>query len=134
MSEQEFNAIFSKRLRYYLTKNNMTQVELAKKLGVGSTSVYNWCNGIKSPRMDKVDAMCSLFNCRRSDLMEEKSEHEYYLNEETAKAAQEIFDNKELRALFDVQRDMDPEDLQALHSMALALKRKERGNIDDTGC
>lgn len=28
-----------------------------KKLGVGSTSVYNWCNGIKSPRMDKVDVM-----------------------------------------------------------------------------
>lgn len=72
MPEQEFNAIFSKRLRYYLGKNNMTQLELAKKLGVGTTSVYNWCNGIKTPRMDKVDAMCELFHCKRSDLMEEK--------------------------------------------------------------
>ena len=42
--------------------------------------------------------------------------------------------NKELKALFDVQKDMDPDDLKALHSMALALKRKERGDIDDTGC
>lgn len=50
----------------------MTQVELAKKLGVGTTSVYNWCNGIKTPRMNKVDAMCDLFHCRRSDLIEEK--------------------------------------------------------------
>ena len=58
----------------------------------------------------------------------------YYLNDETAKVAQEIFENKELRALFDVQKDMEPEDLRALHNMALALKRKERGNIDDTGC
>ena len=48
--------------------------------------------------------------------------------------AQEIFENKELRALFDVQRGMSVEDLQALHNMALALKRKERGDIDDTGC
>ena len=71
MPEQDFNAIFSKRLRYYLNQYGMTQAELAKKLGVGTTSVYNWCNGIKTPRMDKVDAMCDLFHCKRSDLMEE---------------------------------------------------------------
>lgn len=71
MPEQEFNAVFSKRLRYYLSKYEMTQAELAKRLGVGTTSVYNWCNGIKTPRMDKVDVMCDLFNCSRSDLIEE---------------------------------------------------------------
>ena len=69
MPEQEFNAVFSKRLRYYLSEFNMTQVDLAKKLGVGTTSVYNWCKGIKTPRMDKVDAMCDLFHCNRSDLI-----------------------------------------------------------------
>lgn len=73
MSEREFNQIFSERLRYYLDKYNMTQLELSKRLGVGTTSVYNWCNGIKTPRMDKVDAMCKIFNCKRSDLMEDKS-------------------------------------------------------------
>lgn len=73
MPEQDFNAVFSKRLRYYLNKYEITQVELAKRLGVGTTSVYNWCNGKKSPRMDKVDAMCDLFHCNRSDLMEEKT-------------------------------------------------------------
>ena len=71
MSEKDFNTIFSKRLRFFLNKYEMTQNELAKRLGVGTTSVYNWCNGIKTPRMDKVDAMCNIFNCRRSDLMEE---------------------------------------------------------------
>lgn len=74
MSVEEFNAIFSKRLRYYLSKYNMTQLELSKRLGVGTTSVYNWCNGIKTPRMDKVDSMCEIFNCNRSDLIEDKSE------------------------------------------------------------
>lgn len=76
MPEQEFNAVFSKRLRYYLSEYNMTQAELAKRLGVGTTSVYNWCNGLKTPRMDKVDAMCDLFHCSRSDLMsDENTEH-----------------------------------------------------------
>lgn len=137
MPEQEFNAIFSKRLRYYLNQHDMSQADLAKKLGVGTTSVYNWCNGIKTPRMDKVDAMCDLFHCKRSDLIEDKPEAKtdtnYYLNDETAKAAKEIFENKELRLLFDAARDADAEDLQTVHSMLLALKRKERGN-DDTGC
>lgn len=65
---------------------------------------------------------------------DEKEGNKYYLNEETAQVAQEIFENKELRSLFDVQKDMEPEDLKALHNMALALKRKERRDIDDTGC
>lgn len=137
MSEQEFNSIFSKRLRYYLEKNNMTQVELSKKLGVGTTSVYNWCNGVKSPRMDKVDAMCKLFGCRRSDLMEDETENRstgYYLNDDTAQVAQEIFENKDLRVLFDAARDAKPEDLRTTYDMLMALKRKERGDDDDAGC
>lgn len=73
MLERDFNQIFSERLRYYLSKHEMTQLELSKRLGVGTTSVYNWCNGIKTPRMDKVDAMCKIFDCKRSDLMEDKS-------------------------------------------------------------
>ena len=74
MSEREFNVIFSERLRYYLKKYEITQLELSKHLGVGTTSVYNWCNGIKTPRMDKVDAMCEIFHCKRSDLMEDKTD------------------------------------------------------------
>lgn len=72
MSTEEFNKMFSKKLRYYLEKYNMTQLDLSKRLGVGTTSVYNWCNAIKTPRMDKVDAMCEIFNCNRSDLIEDK--------------------------------------------------------------
>ena len=70
MSESDFKKIFSNRLQHYLEINDMTQAELSKRLGVGTTSVSNWCLGIKTPRMDKVDAMCNIFGCRRRDLME----------------------------------------------------------------
>lgn len=129
MPYEEFNKLFAKNLRYYLNKNNMTQAELAKRLNVGTTSVYNWCNGIKSPRMDKVDAMCDIFNCKRSNLIEDKEhveENEYYLDPETAKKAQEIFENKQLSLLFDAARDADPEDLETVHTMLMALKNKEK--------
>lgn len=62
---------------------------------------------------------------------EEPTETEkYYSNDETAEIAQEIFENKELRLLFDAAKDAQPEDLQTVHQMLLALKRKERGDID----
>ena len=132
MSDSEFIKIFSKRLRYYLDYYNISQADLARRLGVGTTSVSNWVNGIKTPRMSKVDMMCEIFHCKRSDLMEEKeAEPEgYYVDPRTAEIAQEIKDSHELSALFDVQRDLPPEDLQAVYQMVLALKRKEadRGN------
>ena len=136
MPEQEFNAVFSKRLRHYLNKFDMTQAELAKKLGVGTTSVYNWCNGIKTPRMDKVDAMSDLFHCNRSDLIEEKSEETndyYYLNDETRQIAQEAFENPELRSLFHVARDIPPERLKAHIAFMKNLKEQEQGKHDE-GC
>ena len=58
----------------------------------------------------------------------------YYLNDETAEMAQQLFENKDLRILFDTAKDATPEDLQTVHSMLLALKKKERGYTDDTGC
>lgn len=119
MSEREFNIIFSERLRYYLKKYDMTQIELAKKLGVGSTSVYNWCNGIKTPRMDKVDAMCKIFNCKRSDLMADATEQKYtyYSDDDVREAAQFLFNNPEYRVLFDATRKVKPEDIQFVKEM-----------------
>ena len=43
---------------------------------------------------------------------------------------EEIFENKELRMLFDASRNATPEDLLTVRDMMLALKRKERGDVD----
>ncbi len=68
--EKEFNKVFANRLNYYLQEFKMTQKSLADKLNVGTSTVSNWAKGLKSPRMDKVDAMCEIFGCSRSDLVE----------------------------------------------------------------
>lgn len=82
MSEKNFNEVFSKRLRYYMNRYNINQAELAKKLGVGTTSVHNWCGGIKTPRMDKVDKMCEIFGCLRSDLINDNTNASFSLSDE----------------------------------------------------
>ncbi len=108
---------------------------VAEKSGVTKSTFSDWKAGRYIPKRDKMEKIARVLNVSVDYLMNGKTDDEpaYYLNEETAQAAQEIFQNKELRALFDVQRYMEPEDLRALHNMALALKRKESGS-DDTGC
>ena len=69
MKSKSFNDVFSKNLRYYFDLSGMTQAEFAKKLGVGTTSIYNWLSGVKTPRMDKVDSMCKLLGIHREDLI-----------------------------------------------------------------
>lgn len=119
MPEQDFNAVFSKRLRYYLNKFEITQVELAKKLGVGTTSVYNWCNGIKSPRMDKFDAMCDLFHCNRSDLMEDKSTTSSELTARDEKDIAKILEQtkEQLLSQEGLMFDGDPASPEAINSI-----------------
>ena len=62
---------------------------------------------------------------------EEKEGEKYYLNEETAQMAQKLFENKELRILFDAAQDATPEDLKTTYDMLMALKKKERGTNAD---
>lgn len=137
MCEKDFNQLFSKRLRHYLNASGMTQAELANKLGVGTTSVYNWVNGLKTPRMDKVDKMCAIFHIRREDLLTDNHRYDtgkpaistikepvgYYTNPETVKVAQEIFDNSNLRILFDAAKDSSPEQLKLAAKMLREFKK-----------
>ena len=128
-------ASFKEMLKYLRLRENLSQSELAEKLGVAKSTISMYEVGKREPDFETLEAIADLFNVDMNFLLgKDGSENDrYYINDETAKAAQEIFENQELRALFDVQRDMEPDDLRALHNMALALKRKERGN-DDTGC
>lgn len=77
--------------------------------------------------MDKVDIMCDLFQCSRSDLIEDKPEKDapYYLNDETREIAQEVFEKPELRSLFHVARDIPPKRLNAYIEFMKSLKEQE---------
>ena len=129
MSDEQQKKVFAKNLNKYLEDSGKTQREVAQAIGVIPTTFNTWCLAQALPRMGKVQALADYFGINKSDLIEDKSiEHkdEYYLNPETKKVAQEIFENKELRLLFDAAKDASPEDLQTVHTMLLALKKKER--------
>ena len=114
-------------------EKGVKDADVAKATGITKSTFSDWKNGRSKPKDEKLLKIAEYFEVTLDYLRtgEEPSQPDsYYLSDETAQVAQEIFENKELRALFDVQRGMAPEDLKALHQMALALKRKESGNID----
>lgn len=124
---------FKDMLKYFRMREGLSQSELAAKLGVSVSRISMYEVGKREPDFETEEKIADFFNTDLNTLrgrdIEEGGET-YYLNEETAEMAQAIFENKELRVLFDAARDASPDDLQTVHSMLLALKRKEQGNID----
>ena len=129
MSDLGNKQIMAKNIRKYMELNNMTQTDLCNALGLKFMTVSDWVNAKSYPRIDKIEMMANYFGISKADLVEESTEKkEYYIDPRTAEIAQEIKDSRELSALFDVQRNMSPEDLQTVYQLALALKKKEQGS------
>ncbi len=125
--------IFSENLRTQLARAEKNQTDLQKYMGVSSSTVSDWMHGVKMPRMDKIQSICNWLGIQKSDLLEEKANSEgYYLNPETAKAAQELFDDPNMRILFDAARDARPEDLQKAADYLKAVKAMQLG-LDNEG-
>ena len=120
------------RIESLRKERKISQGNLEKELGFSNGSISKWKTSM--PKPERLQKIADYFGVSVDYLMtgkEKEGGERYYLNEETTKMAQTIFENKELRMLFDAAQDASPDDLQAVHSMLLALKRKERGNIDD---
>ena len=67
--EKDYSEVLSKNIKRYLHNYKMTQLDLARALDVSTSTVSDWINKKKEPRIKKIDAMCRLFDCRRSDIM-----------------------------------------------------------------
>ena len=62
--------VFAENLKYYMSKHNETQDEVAKLLGVSKSNVSAYVNASQTPRMDKVAILCDHYNINFSDLLE----------------------------------------------------------------
>jgi Predicted transcriptional regulators len=59
-----------------------------------------------------------------------EDETPYYLNPETAKLAQEIYENPQYRVLFDASRKLKPESIKEIMKFIKYQKAKENGEDD----
>ena len=62
---------FCDKLAKQRKNNNLSQEQLADKLGVSRQAVSKWEQGTSYPDMDKIISMCKILNCNLDDLIED---------------------------------------------------------------
>lgn len=66
--------IMSRNLKYYIDKSGKDRKELAEIWGFPYSTVTEWINGRKYPRIDRIEIMADYFGILKSDLIEERTQ------------------------------------------------------------
>lgn len=124
--EQKMYSIFEELLQ----KHGVSTYKVSMETGIAQSIFSSWKRGISKPKQDKMQKIADYFNVSVEYLMtgkEKEGGETYYINEETKEIAQEIFEKKELRMLFDVTRKSTPQRLMAYYNMIKELESQEHG-------
>jgi transcriptional regulator with XRE-family HTH domain len=110
------------KIRSLCKKRGMSVTDLEKELGFGNGSLTK--KGLTAIRSDRLLAVAKYFGVPMEYFVSEEVHQpkDYYLNEETARIAQKIFDDPELKALFDATPGATPEQLQLTSKMLMEMK------------
>ena len=119
MSDEKIREVFARNLKKYLELNDKQPVDIVNDLGIPFSTVSNWVNGLKLPRMGKIELLAQYLHIEKSDLLEEKTDNSenYYLNDETRDLAQFLFENPNYKVMFDAVRKVKPEDVEFIKEM-----------------
>jgi transcriptional regulator with XRE-family HTH domain len=112
------------KFRELCEKKGVTAYKISQETGITQSTFSDWKNGRSVPKQDKLKKIADYFGVDVGFFYDD-NETRYYVDDETKRIAQEIFDNKELRLLFDAAKDASSDDLKTVHTMLMALKSKE---------
>lgn len=90
MADDDFRKIFSKNLNNYMYKYKKTQTDLINDLGLNKSTVSTWINGIKIPRMDKIELLANYFGITKADLVEEHNDNEQFSSKDELDIAKRL--------------------------------------------
>lgn len=107
--------------------NNVRPGTVSRETGISTATLTSWKQGKYTPKPDKLQKIADYFNVSLDFLMKGEDSEMYYINEETSKVAQAIFDNPDLKALFDAAQGVSPENIKLAAQM---LKRMKESNPD----
>lgn len=108
MSEQELNQLVAANIVRFMERKGLTQAQVAEYMGVSEAAVSMWCRGKKMPRMNKIDQLCLLFGCSRSELLADQVDSSQSADSKDA-LLQQIYDKSKI--LFDAADDATPEEI-----------------------
>ncbi len=120
---------FSNNLRYLRKKHNMTQEDLANKLGYKSfTTIQKWESGVSEPSVSTVKEIAQLFGVTMDQITNEdlsEASGDYYMDPEVKKLAEELNSRPEMKILFDATRNATTDDIQFVIDMIERMQGKK---------
>lgn len=100
--------------------------DVAKGTGIRSSVFSDWKKGRYKLKYDKLQKIAEFLGVTTDQLTGVQTDVQsdgYYVNEDTARTAQQIFEDPYLRILFDAAQDSRPEDLQMAADLLRRLKK-----------
>ena len=117
--------VFARNLNYYLTTRGKTQNDLVRDLKITASTVSDWANGKKYPRVDKMQMLADYFGVLKSDLTEERQESELTDDIELQEYLEELKSRSEMRMLFSLAKGATKEDVMQAVKIIEALKKED---------
>jgi transcriptional regulator with XRE-family HTH domain len=125
------NELTAQRLSTALNRKGINQQQLADMSGVSKHSISQYIHGSHTPSNISATKIGTVLDVNPMWLMgydvpmTDDQSHQYYINQKTAEIAQELFNNPDLRILFDAARDAKPENLRLAAEMLRSFKGGE---------
>ena len=116
--------VFAKNLKYYMTKTNKNQKEMAAIIGVSAPTFNEWLKGKKYPRIDKVEKLAQYFGILKSDLIEEKSIESH--PEEMAERHFQIIMDADISEMFDDFKLLDETQRKIVKDLVRSLAQTKK--------
>ena len=74
MIEQRNKSTLSKNLKKYIAKSGKDRGEIAAELNISYSTLTDWVNGNKYPRINNIEKLAAYFKVSKSDLIEDFDE------------------------------------------------------------
>lgn len=123
MSALGNKAILSKNLKHYIERSGKDRRELAETWGFPYSTVTDWINGKKYPRIDRIEIMAAYFGIMKSDLIEEKmTEEKEKDNDILANIIVRMRTDEKFSSVVESIYNIEPSKLDAVSQMLETLK------------
>lgn len=108
-------------------QKGLTNAKLAELSGVPLGTVSKIASGqTKDPQLGALTAIANALDCSIEDFIDDgnlqSKKENYYVSDEVSRMAQEIFDNPELKILFDATKKLRQEDVLAVVDIVKRMK------------
>ena len=117
---------FKDMLKYLRMRENLSQAELADKLGTAKSTISMYEVGQRSPDIETLELIADFFNVDMNFLLGREIEDGYYINVDAREFAQFLYENPDYKVLFDASRNVKKDDIEFVKQMLDKFKEQER--------